>query len=447
MIIDTALAERQRTGRPIRIGLVGAGFMGRSMTRQIIQFIEGMDVVAISNRTVDHAARCFADAGVDEVRQASDTVEFEAAVTKGSRVMTDDPTLICRSPSIDAVIEATGELEFGAQVAVEAIDAGKDVLLVNAELDATVGPILKARADRAGVVITNADGDEPGVAMNLVRFVRTIGLRPVMAGNIKGFYDPHRDPDTQLGFAQAHGLTPKMATSFADGTKLSMECAVLANATGFGVAKRGMIGHRCAHVRELATLHDPLDLLERPLVDFVVGAEPGSGTFVVGYDDDEDRAKYMAYFKMGDGPLYVFYRPFHITHLEAPLSVARAVLFRDATVAPIGGPACEVVAVAKRDLQPGDVLDGVGGFTCYGMIEGTVASRDEDLLPMGLIDGCTVRRPVPQDQALGFEDVEIPAGRLIDQLWREQAERFGMGLKRSEVPKVAALGSAVGTPR
>lgn len=433
MIIDTALAERQRSGRPIRIGLVGAGFMGRSMTRQIIQFLDGMDVVAISNRTVDHAERCFTDAGVDEVSRPSGAADFEAEIARGSRVVTDDPFLVCRSPSVDAVIEATGELEFGAQVAVAAIDAGKDVLLVNAELDATVGPILKIRADRAGVVITNADGDEPGVAMNLVRFVRTIGLRPVMAGNIKGFYDPHRNPDTQLGFAEAHGLTPKMATSFADGTKLSMECAVLANATGFGVAQRGMIGHRCAHVRELASLHTAEELLERPLVDFVVGAEPGSGTFVVGYDDDADRAKYMAYFKMGDGPLYVFYRPFHITHLEAPLSVARAVLFRDATVAPIGGPACEVIAVAKRDLAPGDVLDGVGGFTCYGMIEGTAAARTDDLLPMGLIDGCTVRRPVAQDEAIRFSDVEIPPNRLIDQLWKDQANLFGMLTPREPV--------------
>ncbi|MFZ0013426.1 MAG: SAF domain-containing protein, partial [Acidimicrobiia bacterium] len=324
------------------------------------------------------------------------------------------------------VLEATGEVEYGAKTAEAAISAGKHVVLVNAELDATVGPILKVMADDAGVVITNADGDEPGVAMNLVRFVRSIGHTPVLAGNVKGFYDRHRNPDTQRGFAEAHGQRPKMITSFADGTKLSMEASVLANSTGFSVAKRGMNGFDCAHVKDSLELYDLDELLANPIVDFVLGAEPGSGAFVIGFDDDKGRRAYMDYFKMGEGPFHVFYRPFHLTHLEAPLTVARAVLFGDAATAPVGAPRVEVVTYAKRDLAAGETLDGIGGFTCYGMVDNVGAARRDNALAMGLTDGAVMRRDVLADQVITVDDVELPEGRIVDRLRARQAEHFGL---------------------
>jgi predicted homoserine dehydrogenase-like protein len=426
MIVDTALIERHEAGQPVRVGLVGAGFMGRSMTRQMLQFMRGLRVVAIANRTAERAEKCFTDAGVAQVDRVGDLEALERAIADGRAAITDDPFLLCRATNIDVILEATGELEFGARVAEAAIAGGKHLVLVNAELDATVGPILKVHADRAGVVITNADGDEPGVAMNLVRFVRAIGVQPVMAGNVKGFLDPYRNPDTQRGFAEKWGLSPKMATSFADGTKQSMECTVLSNATGFGVARRGMSGHKVAHVRDVLSICDPEALLERPLIEYLLGAEPGSGAFAVGHDADPDRASYMEYFKLGPGPLYVFYRPFHLTHLEAPLSVARAALFRDPTITPLGAPVSEVVAIAKHDLEAGEELDGVGGYACYGSIDRTEVARADDLLPMGLTDGAVLRRGVAKDQALTMSDVDLPPGRLIDELWREQWEHFAV---------------------
>jgi predicted homoserine dehydrogenase-like protein len=297
-------------------------------------------------------------------------------------------------------------------------------VLMNAELDATVGPMLKVYADRAGVVATGADGDEPAVAMNLVRFVRSIGLEPVLAGNIKGFYDPYRTPATQQAFAAATGQDARMVTSFADGTKLSLESTLLANATGFGVARRGMYGHRCAHVRDVVESYDAEELLAGGLVDFVLGAEPGSGAFVVGYGADPRKAPQLRYFKLGDGPFYVFYRPFHLPHLETPLTVARAVLFGDAAVAPLAGPVCETVTVAKRDLHLGETLDGIGGFDCYGMIENVNVSRREALLPIGVARGCRLTRAVPKDHPIAYADVELPEGRLIDRLRAEQVARF-----------------------
>ena len=426
IIVDTALARRESDGEPIRVGLIGAGYMGKGMARQIIESMVGMDVVAIANRTVETAIAVFEACGVgDEVEVVSTQDDMDSVLAAGKRAVTAEPLQICKTPSVEAILEATGEVEYGARTAEAAIAAQKHIVLLNAELDATVGPILKVMADDAGVVISNADGDEPGVAMNLVRFVRSVGYKPVLAGNVKGFYDPHRNPDTQRGFAEEHGQRPKMITSFADGTKLSMEASVLVNATGFSVAQRGMTGLRCDHVRDVLDLYDLEALLDRPLVDFVLGAEPGSGAFVIGFDDDTERRAYMDYFKMGKGPFHVFYRPFHLTHLEAPLSVARAVLFGDATIAPLDRPRAEVVAYAKTDLGSGDVLDGIGGFTCYGMIDNVEVARSEDALPMGLTDGAVMRRPAAADTALAIDDVELPPGRVVDRLRRAQDQHFG----------------------
>jgi predicted homoserine dehydrogenase-like protein len=426
IIVDTALERRQREGNPIKIGMVGAGYMGQGMAAVIERNMEGMRVVAIANRTVETAERVFADAGVDDSIQVSDQAGLDGLLDRGGRAVTSDPLLLCRTPGIEAIIECTGDVEAGARVATEAIANRKHVLLVNAELDATVGPILKVLADRAGVVITNADGDEPAVAMNMFRFVRSIGYRPVLVGNVKGFLDHHRNPDTQKGFADAHGQRPFMVTSFADGTKLSLEATTLANATGFKVARPGMEGRRLAHVRDLLGVYDPKELLDQPVVEYVLGAEPGSGAFVVGYNNDPQLMPYMSYFKLGDGPLYMFYRPFHLTHLEAPLSVARAVLFGDAAIASAGAPMCEVATIAKRDMEAGEELDGIGGYDCFGLIDNIENTRRDDALPIGLAAGALLTRPIAQDQPIRNADVTLPRGRLVDDLRAQQDAHFGL---------------------
>ena len=425
IIVDRALERRQQEGNPIRIGMVGAGYMGQGMASVIERNMVGMRVVAIANRTAETAERVFADAGVEDSIRVSDQDALDGVLARGGRAVTSDPLLLCRAPGIEAIIECTGDVEAGARVVTEAIANRKHVLLVNAELDATVGPILKVLADRAGVVITNADGDEPAVAMNMFRFVRTIGYRPVLAGNVKGFLDHHRNPDTQKGFADAHGQRPFMVTSFADGTKLSLEATTLANATGFKVARPGMEGRRLAHVKDLLALYDAKELLDQPVVEYVLGAEPGSGAFVVGYNDDPQLMPYMSYFKFGEGPLYMFYRPFHLTHLEAPLSVARAVLFGDAAIAPAGAPVCEVGTIAKRDMEAGEELDGIGGFDCYGLIDNIENTRRDDALPIGLAAGARLTRAVAKDQPIRNANVSLPAGRLVDDLRAQQAAHFG----------------------
>jgi predicted homoserine dehydrogenase-like protein len=424
IIVDKALEKRHLAGDPVRVALVGAGYMGRGIALQILTAVRGMRLVAISNRTLAEAERAYRQAGIDSIRTVKSVRQLQQAINRGEYAVTDNAMLVCQAKGIDAIIEVTGTIEFAAGIVTQAIEAGKHVVLMNAELDATLGPILKVYADRAGVVITNSDGDQPGVIMNLFRYVQAIGCRPVLAGNIKGLHDPYRTPETQRAYAARYGQKPRMVTSFADGTKISMEMAVVANGTGFRTGQRGMYGTHCAHVRDTLTLYSADQLLNGGLVDYIVGAEPAPGVFILGYNDNPLQQDYLRYYKMGDGPLYVFYTPYHLCHLEAPLTVARATLFHDAALTPLAGPVCDVITVAKRDLRAGETLDGIGGFTTYGMLENSDVCCAENLLPMGLSEGCRVTRDISQDCALSYADVELPAGRLCDQLRAEQAAYF-----------------------
>jgi predicted homoserine dehydrogenase-like protein len=426
IVVDTALAKREAEGRPLRVGLVGAGYMGRGIAMHFLEPLVGMRLVAVSNRTIADAARAYVQGGIEDTRTVSSVRDLESAIAAGKPAITDDAMMLCQADGIDVLIESTGEIEFGAHIAMEAIRHRKHVVLMNAEMDATIGPILKVHADRQGVVITNTDGDEPGVAMNLVRFVRGVGYRPVAAGNLKGMIDPYRTPETQKAFAEKYHQKPRMITSFADGTKLSMECAILTNSTGFRVGRRGMYGPKCAHVKEAIGAFPVEQLMAGGLVDYLLGAEPHTGAWVLAYTENPIKRQYMNYFKMGDGPFYVFYTPYHLPHVQIVDTVARAGLFADATVAPIGAPVCDVLTVAKKDLTSGETLDGIGGFTCYGTIDNADVVRREALLPMGLSEGCKLKRDIPKDQAICTDDVVFPSGRLCDALRQEQDRHFAV---------------------
>jgi len=441
MVVDRLLEERAAEGRPIRVAMVGAGAMGRGIARQLLRVFRGIRLVAIANRTVANARHAYLQAGATDVTEVHSLPELEAAIAGGRFVVTDDASLVCSSPSVDALIEVTGSLEPAARVVLQAIDGGKHVILMNAELDGTVGPILKQRADRAGLVLTACDGDQPGVEANLHRFVQTIGLRPLVCGNIKGLQDRFRTPTTQQGWAERWDLGLAMVVSFADGTKVSFEQAIVANGTGFRAPRRGLNGweHR-EHVDTLTARYD-LAALEASggIVDYVVGAEPAPGIYVIATHDDPVERKMLALYKKGDGPLYSFYTPQHLCHFEVPVSVARVVLAHDAVLAPLGGPVVEVVATAKRDLAAGDALDGIGGYDLYGQCENADVVARERLLPMGIAEGCRMRAHVAVDQVLTYDDVELPAGRLIDALREEQARAFPQD-------RVVAVEQAAGGP-
>jgi predicted homoserine dehydrogenase-like protein len=338
--------------------------------------------------------------------------------------------LLCEAEAIDVVLEVTGAVEFGAKLAVHAIDHGKHFVTMNAEVDGTVGPILRVRADDAGVVFSGADGDQPGVIMNLFRFVKGIGVRPVLCGNIKGLHDPYRNPTTQEGFARKWGQNPHMVTSFADGTKISFEQAIVANATGMKVAQRGMFGPTVAAgtpIKEAAAEYPLESMLSGPgIVDYVVGAEPSPGVFVLGTHDNPVQKHYLNLYKLGEGPLYCFYTPYHLCHFEVPNSIARAVLFGDAAIAPLGAPCVDVIAAAKTDLTAGQVIDGLGGYATYGLCENSDLVKEQNLLPIGLAEGCRLKRDIAKDDILSYDDVDLPDGRISDQLLAEQNDYFNV---------------------
>jgi predicted homoserine dehydrogenase-like protein len=426
ILVDSALAKRAAEGRPVRVGLVGAGFMGRGLTNQILSSVPGMELVAIANRTLANAERAYQEADRYDAQPVANAAQLDRLVNSGGSAITTSYQAITDSSVVDVVIEATGAVEYGCHVVARAIEQRKHVVLMNAEVDGTVGPILAKLASEANVIYTGCDGDQPGVQMNLVRFVRTIGLTPLVCGNIKGLQDPHRTPTTQRAFAERWGQDPHMVTSFADGTKISFEQATVANASGMTVSERGMRGgDHPGHIDELTSTWDVEYLREcGGVVDYVVGAQPGPGVYVLATHDDPKQRHYLELYKLGKGSLYSFYTPYHLCHFEVPLTAARAVLFGDATIKPLGAPTVEVITTAKRDLPAGTRLDGLGGYDTYGQAERADVTAAERLLPMGVAEGCRVLHDVPADEVITYDDVELPEGRLVDKLRSRQAQEL-----------------------
>ncbi|GGE32083.1 NAD(P)-dependent oxidoreductase [Agaricicola taiwanensis] len=432
IIVDTAIKARLATGKPVVVGMIGSGFMGRGMLVHVERHMKVLHFAAIANRNVQRAIDAYVAAGIarEDIAEVESDAAFAEAIASGKRVVTPDPLLIARSPAIEIVIETTGAVEHGAKVTLACIENAKDIVSLNVELDATVGPLLKKKADAAGVILTGADGDQPGVTMNLVRYIETMGLRPLVCGNIKGLQDRTRNPTTQQAYAKQWNQTPQMVASFADGTKMTAEQAIVANATGMKVSQRGMIGREHdGHVDDLTAFYD-IDQLRAlgGIVDYVVGTRPSPGIYVLAEALDDNAAFYLNLGKLGKGPLYSFYTPWHLTVLEFGLSIARVALCRDVIIAPKDGPSVDVVACAKVDLKAGDVVDGIGGYSTYGVGENYEVSRTERLLPMGLAEGCRLKRDVSRDQALTYDDVEPPHGSMVHALRAEQDALFPAGV-------------------
>jgi predicted homoserine dehydrogenase-like protein len=425
IIVDKALQEREDKGQPIRVAIMGAGFMAHGLANQIINSAVGMRLVAISNRKIARALDTFTYCG-REAATADSQTRFDECIERGQPVVTEDAMLLARSKHIDVLVDTTGSVEFGARVLLEGFAHGKHAVLMNAEIDATIGPILQTYADKYGVVLSACEGDEPGVQLNLYRWVRGLGLTPRVIGNVKGLQDPYRNPTTQKGFAEKWGQNPAMVTSFADGSKISFEQSIVANATGFVVKQRGMsrgLEYR-DDVMKIGSLYD-IDEVRRlgGIIDYVVGT-PLTKVYVLAEHTDPKQQHYLNLYKMGEGPLYSFFIPYHLVHFEVPNAIARAVLFRDSVARPLGGPVVEVCAVAKKDLAAGEVLDDYGEYMTYGEAVNTEEMSSGRYLPEGLVEGCTLKRAVAKDAVITYDDVDLPKDRLSDRLRAEQYRQF-----------------------
>lgn len=427
-IVDTALAARAASGKPVQVAMFGAGYMARGITTQIVRYTPGLRLAVICNRTVGKAIGCYTAVGVDrsDIREVTSAAGLDQAIRDGKFAVTDDPAVAASAGLIDITLEATGHVGYGALATTLSIQHHKPMVSMNAELDATCGPILKAMADDAGVILSGADGDQPVVQINLWRYVRQLGMTPLLCGNIKGLQDRYRTPETQAGYARQWGQTPEMVTSFADGTKISFEQAITANATGMTIARRGMIGHEFSgHVDQMLDMYD-IDQMRAlgGIVEYVVGAAPSPGVYVFAEAQDEIQKVYLNYGKLGQGPLYSFYTGWHLTSLEVHNSIARVALLKDVPMEPLGPPLVEVIAMAKRPLKAGEVIDGIGGFMTYGVCETSAVQQRDRLLPMGLAEGCRLRHDIVKDGALTWDDIIPPAHNLPHQLRTIQDARF-----------------------
>jgi predicted homoserine dehydrogenase-like protein len=426
LIVDNALQAREADGRPIRVALLGAGFMSRGLANHIVNTTPGIRLVGVFNRHIQRAFDLCQYAGANDVAAPTTQQETDLAIREGKVVVTDDAFLLARSSGIDVLVDVTGSVEFGARVVLEAFRYKKDVVLLNAEIDATIGPILQVYARKHGAIISACDGDEPGVQVNLYRWVKGLGLTPRVIGNVKGLQDPYRNPTTQKGFAEKWGQNPAMVTSFADGSKISFEQAIVANATGFVVRSRGMSRgmEYNGDVMQIGKIYDAEEIRKLGgVVDYVVGT-PLTKVFVLAEHLDRKQQHYLNLYKMGDGPLYSFFTPYHLVHFEVPTAIARVALFRDSVAKPLGGPVVEVCAVAKTELKAGETLDDYGMYMTYGEAVNAEEMCRNRYLPEGLVEGCVLTRDIPKDSVITYNDVILPANRLADQLRAEQYHHF-----------------------
>jgi predicted homoserine dehydrogenase-like protein len=422
ILVDNALKKREKNNNPIKVGIIGAGVMADVLMNQITKYYPGIQISVVTNRTLENAISLYQNHGIQNFNKANSAQEIDANIDNNLYSVTNDYSIVAKSRKIDVIVEITGTVDFGAKVVLTAIEHKKHIISFNAELDATLGPILHYKAQKAGIIYTGSDGDQPGVTYNLYRFVKSLGLIPIVCGNIKGFHNPYRTPKTQENFAKTWNIGPEKATSFADGTKLSFEQCCVANATGMKVEKRGMRGDSVdGHVDQCVDIYDVNKIKKLGgVIDYLVGAKPGPGVFIYAITEDPTLKHQLKYLKMGEGPVYSFYTPYHLCMLEVPNSIVRVVDFQDKVLTPLGKPVVEVITKAKSDLKAGQRLDGYGGYTSYGECENSDIVIEENLLPIGLADGAILKSDLKKDSVITFDNVEFQSESLALQLYKEQ---------------------------
>ena len=414
MTYHKRLTEREAgTGRPVRVGLAGAGQMGSGFVAQV-QRIAGMEIGAIADVDAARATAAYKAAGVEVDTGSS-----------GRHVVLDDAFALADA-DVDVLVDATGVPEVGARLSVAALRAGKHVALLNVECDVTIGLLLTALGRHFGKVYTVCRGDEPAEARILVDYARDLAFEVVCAGKGKNNpLDPTATPATLAAEAATKHMNPKMLCSFVDGSKAMIEMASLCNGTDLQVSTRGFHGPAATvpTLSQIYSLREDGGILDRPgVVDYCTGPV-APGVFVVVRTDDPIVHEEMSYLKMGPGPYFTLYRPYHLASIEAPLSVGEAVLDGTASIAPVAWNA-EVGTVAKRDLSSGEALDGIGGSTVYGMAEAADVFRRESLLPLGLVGGARMTRSVAKGELLTVDDVEWERPTVIGTLRALQEQQL-----------------------
>ena len=445
MILE-ALAKRAEENDPIRVGIIGAGKFGAALVTQISQ-MKGMVVSVVADLELDHALRSFLSNGFiqSDLLDVDSEDGLENAVRGNQPAITQDGLLACRSPSIEVVVDTTGSPEAGAIFGVEALTHRKHLVMVNVETDVCIGPYLRRLADEQGVVYTQVDGDQPGCTMNLVNWARTLGFEIVAAGRGTIYYEGDFEgiPDSvpeRFGFTEEvierRHINLNMFNSFRDGTKAQTEMVALANAAGLVPDIRGMHEPRVnlvdipqkfsleseggmlsqQGVVELANsvAEDGKTLLPDPLLMGVFAVIRTEHPFIA-----EDLGMYYLHEGAG-GKNFLLQRPYHLVAVEAPISIAQAVLFGTATGSTLPSPTANLITVAKRDLKEGEILDGSGGYTVNGICEKAEEVHRENLIPLAFAKNVKLNGNARKGNPITWDMVDEIQESYLLKLWRKQ---------------------------
>lgn len=415
------LQARAETGKPIRIGLIGAGEMGTDIVTQVAR-MPGIEVGALSARRLPNTFKAVRTAygNEDNAKEASTESAMTSAIESGKIAVTGDNDLILSNPLIDVIIDATGIPEVGAETGIKAIEHGKHLVMMNVEADVTIGPYLKAQADKQGVIYSLGAGDEPSSCMELIEFVSALGYEVVSAG--KGKNNPlnfDAIPDDYQEEADRRNMNVRLLVEFIDGSKTMVEMAAIANATGLVPDIAGMHGPRASIDQLSSTLIPQADggvLSKSGVVDYSIGKGVSPGVFVVAKMDHPRLNERLEDLKIGKGPYFTFHRPYHLTSLEVPLTVARAVLYGKSDMVPLPKPVAEVCAVAKRDLQPGEKLDAIGQYCYRSWIMTTPEARAAKAIPCGLLQNGTVTASIKKGELITYTNAVPQPGSKIAEL-------------------------------
>jgi predicted homoserine dehydrogenase-like protein len=429
------LQARAQAGKPIRIGLIGSGEMGTDIVTQVQQ-MQGLEIGAIADLRVEAACDAVrvarqCDEGYRVVDNASG---LSQAIESGKIAITQDANAVCTNDQIDVVIDATGKPAVGAQIGLLAMEHGKHLVMMNVEADVTIGAWLRREAERLGVVYTLGAGDEPSSTIELIEFVSALGYPIVAAG--KGKNNPlniDATPDEYAAEAKSRNMNPRMLVEFVDGSKTAVEMAAIGNATGLVPDVPGMHGPS-ATLDQLQNVLCPVAdggiLSRKGVVDYTIGKGVAPGVFVIAELAHPRLRERMHDLKLGPGPYYTFYRPYHLTSLEVPLSCVRAALYGKADMRPLPVPVVEVCAVAKRDLKPGESLDAIGEYTYRAWAMAADDARALGAVPCGLLEGGVVKQPVKKGDLLTRQNCTVDANAPIVRL-RQLQDELVLGARRA----------------
>jgi predicted homoserine dehydrogenase-like protein len=424
------LQKREANGKPIRLGVSGAGWMGSGFTRQIAQ-TKGMRVDVLADTDTRAACDALVACGVprENIFEANAVAHAMDALHAGKRVITGSYTLAAQLDAIDLITDVTPSPAIGSEVAYAAIQNAKDVVLINIEADVTVGRALKHLAQKNKVLYSVSSGDEPGCLMELWDFVSTLGYEPIVIGKGKNNpLDPHANPDTVAEAARQVNKDAFQTASYVDGTKTMFEMTCAANATGCLPMQRGMVGPVAdlSNVSRIFALEEDGGITKFPqMVDFVQGSAMAGGVFITVRINDERIRADLEYLKVGKGKYYTFFRPYHLWFLEAPISLARAYLYKQTTLAPRNEPVCDVMTIGKRNLRAGETLDDFGGYTFYGVMDRANTARELNALPVGLAPRAKMLRDVAQGDIVKWDDVALDETSAVVKLRRLQDQWSG----------------------